>query len=299
MGLLKDNEWHQFKSAITLSLKSSHWSASFEDQPWFNADRNPGHNQEILVSIMPVQTQVFVSGLPYRDTVVLQLQLGQEWEQFQEWMTNEFPDSARRWSAAINGKAWEDNSWVPTRDQTIRVNMSRLGGGMVPKIGVWIKIGNRQPEYVQVMKKRQNCRADFKRKVDGELGHENWQAVIMKPKVLPASFRKKPDRREDDDFGIWFDNSKKLLEKDVVHVHVLDAETSSVVIDEPEEPPRSILVCMIRHEGSEIHDGEMPQGLRTLGEAIHDAAPPFNWVLTPAEKRMNNQVLNLLCGIVN
>jgi hypothetical protein len=228
--LSKGFEWHQFRTAITLGLKSSQWSASFEGQPWINADRKPWHNQEIFVSIMPVQTQVFVSGLPNRSAVSLQLQLGREWEQFQEWMRNEYPDPNWRWSAAVNGHAWEDNSWAPTHDQTIRVNMTLGGGAKVPKIGVWIKIGNRQAEYVQIIKKRQNCWADFKRKVDGELGHENWQAEIMKPKPQPASSRKKPDERlsenEEKNFGIWFDDSKKVLEKDLIVVHLLDGDTA-------------------------------------------------------------------------
>jgi hypothetical protein len=123
MGLLKNNEWDQFKKAITLALKSSDWTASFDGLLWSDNDRKPAHNQEIFVKLAPRYVQVFVSGIQNRSTTIIQLQLGREWEQLQNWMKNEFPDPEWRWSATVNGRTWEDNSWAPTRDQTIRANM--------------------------------------------------------------------------------------------------------------------------------------------------------------------------------
>jgi hypothetical protein len=44
-------------------------------------------------------------------------------EQIVEFVGNQ------RWTAAINGKPWKDDSWAPSRSQNIRVNIS-LGGGI-------------------------------------------------------------------------------------------------------------------------------------------------------------------------
>jgi hypothetical protein len=54
---------------------------------------------------------------------------------------------------------------------------------------------------------------------------------------------------------------------------------------------------MVRNPDSAIYDGSLPKSLLTLPEALNEAPEPFNWVLTPAERRMNDQILKTLFGI--
>jgi hypothetical protein len=73
---------------------------------------------------------------------IVHLHEGREWEHFNEWVKTHRP--LDRWAAFLNGHPWEDDTQAPTRDQTIRVNITGQGGGKTKdaKIKIWVKIGN-------------------------------------------------------------------------------------------------------------------------------------------------------------
>jgi hypothetical protein len=111
-------------------------------------------------------------------------------------MTARF-SSDMRWSAAINGKPWEDQSFAPTKDQTFKVNITLEGGGKkTNKAAVWMKLGNKKKEQVFLIWNTKECWDDFRRKVSGELEHDAWTAIIKSPDGPKEG---KP----------WFDNSTK------------------------------------------------------------------------------------------
>jgi hypothetical protein len=87
-----------------------------------------------------------------------------------------------RWTATIDGHPWEDNSLAPTRDQTIRVNVTGEGGGKKSnKVRVWIKLGNRAKEQVPLIWDIKHCWDDFRSKITGDLEHDTWRAKIKGP----------------------------------------------------------------------------------------------------------------------
>jgi hypothetical protein len=209
---------------------------------------------------------------------IVHLQVGREWTHFNEWMADHHPID--RWSATINGHIWEDDSFAPQKDQTIRVNVTGEGGGKKKnKINVWIKIGNTPKKLIPLIWNVQDCWDDFRSKVVGDLGHDAWSARISGPD------RKK--KGED-----WVDNTIRPNKNETVVVKAMDEEVSRVDLD----PPAPIPERMAAHPKYITLDPG-PRELVSLDEALAVAPPPPNWVLTEAERRINYEVLSTIYAI--
>jgi hypothetical protein len=149
LGLIRGNEWDNFRKCMNLVLKMWSWTAMLRGEPWTDNERKPLENDEIQVRLTrlraPIQgaVHVFVK-IGTANSQIVHLQVGNEWAQFCEWIEARFPADAR-WSAAINGRPWEDQSFATTKDRTIRVDVTLEGGGKkTNKVNVWVKLGNRK-----------------------------------------------------------------------------------------------------------------------------------------------------------
>jgi hypothetical protein len=253
-------------------------------EPWTDDERKPLENDVVQVILAHLRVsvqrtvQVFVK-IGTANSQIVPLQVGNEWARFCEWMEGRFPSDAR-WSAAISGRPWEDQSFAPTKDQTITVNITLEGGGKkTNKVAVWIELGNRAKEQVFLIWNIKECWDDFRSKVSGELEHDAWSARI-----------KSPDGRKK---GIpWFDNSIKPRKGELIEVMILDEEITHVDLDVSAPVPDRILV----HPKNNILDGR-PAELGFLSEAMENMTLPPNWVIREAEKATNRQVLLTLFAI--
>jgi hypothetical protein len=82
------------KNHLDLILKKWDWSATLRGMPWEDDERKPVENDEIQVTLRkpePPSVQVFVAVRMLKSRI-LHLQLGQEWEQFKDWMDHEYPN---------------------------------------------------------------------------------------------------------------------------------------------------------------------------------------------------------------
>jgi hypothetical protein len=232
LDLIKDKEWENFQRCMNLIMKNWTWTAFLKGEKWCNDDRKPKDHDEIQVTLAklrdPVQkaVQVFVK-TGSDSTQITHLQVGREWEHFKEWMA--IHHLIDRWSASFNGRAWEDDTRAPTRDQTIHVNITGQGGGRKSNLTeVWVKIGNTPKKRVSLIWKMEDCWNDFRTKVNEELGHDAWSAKI----------KRKTGK------GIkWFDNSIKPSKEDTIVVKVLDEEVSQIDVG----PPAPIPERMVTH----------------------------------------------------
>jgi hypothetical protein len=268
---------------MDLILKKWVWNASLRGTPWIDDERKPNEGDTIQVNLWRLRTpvqqtvQVFVK-VGTGSSQIVHLEIGNEWARFVEWMTDRYP--VDRWSATIDGDPWEDQTLTPTRDQTIRVNVTGEGAGKKSnKVKVWIKLGNAANVQTSLIWDIKHCWDDFRSKVKGELEHDAWRAKIKAPG--------KPDA------GIWwFDNSIKPDKDDVVEVHIFD----ELITHQDEEVDAPIPARMQAHPKDKELDG-CPTELKPLDEAMAGAPYPLNWVLAEAEKRMNRQILLTLQAI--
>jgi hypothetical protein len=175
LGLIRGKEWENFKQCMDLIFKGCCWSAFLRGQLWMNDDRKPLGHDGIQIRLAklrePVQkaVQVFVK-VGTGSSQIVHLQAGREWEHFKEWMAVHHPID--RWADTVNGHVWEDDSFAPSRDQTIRVNVTGEGGGKKTKSNVWIKIGNTPKNLVELIWNIKDCWDDFRSKVVGDFGHD-------------------------------------------------------------------------------------------------------------------------------
>jgi hypothetical protein len=145
---------------MNLVLKGWKWTAILRNQPWTNDDRKPCENDEIQIRLAKcgdtLQTvQVFVK-VGSESSRILHLHVGMEWEHFNEWMT--VHRQVDRWAATVNGHRWEDDSFAPTKDQTIHFNITGQGGGKKKNtIRVWLKLGNTRKEQIPLTATKKDC----------------------------------------------------------------------------------------------------------------------------------------------
>jgi hypothetical protein len=282
LGLTRGKEWTNFRQCMDLILKKWVWTASLRGTPWIDDERKPNEGDTIQVNLWRQRTpvlqtvQVFVK-IGSGSSQIAHLEIGNEWNRSVEWMTDRYP--VDRWSATIDGHPWEDNSFAPTRDQTIRVNVTGEGGGKKSnKVKVWVKMGNAAKVQVPLIWDIKHCWEDFRSKITGELEHDAWRAKI-----------KGPGKSDD----LWlFDNSIKPDKNDVVEVYIMDEQ----ITHQDEEMNAPIPERMQAHPKNKELDG-CPAELKPLDEAMAGAPYPLNWVLTEAEKRMNRQILLTLQAI--
>jgi hypothetical protein len=277
-----ENEWEVFKHCMNSVMKNWVWTAFLRGKPWSNDERKPANGEEIQVQLwrvrVPVQkaVQVFVQ-VGSGKTQITHLAEGNELAHFNEWMHGRYPID--RWSASICGKRWEDQSFAPTRDQIIRVNVTGEGGGKkTGKFRVWIKLGNLPKKSVELLHNPKDCWRDFCGKVSGELEHDAWTAWIQTPEGDEPEIQ-------------WLDDSIRPEKQALIIVKIMNEEVSRIDLDEPPPvPPRSIKYPKGKKD-------PRPAELKSWEEIVPELDHPQGWVLTEAEKAINREVLCTLFGI--
>jgi hypothetical protein len=207
-------------------------------------------------------TQVFVT-LPGYPSRIVHLTVGDEWHHFCNWMLMEFEE--RKWSAYINGKLWEGNSWAPSRDQTIRINF-RTQGGKKDQRRVWIKFEDvEEMSRVWLPQKKKDCFAGLRNKFEEEFGRNHWVAML--------------------DGNPWIDDLRMPDEGNAIVIEVEPGFPGPGPDPTAPVPPRMI------HYGNPDAADPYSATLLSLDEVLSAAQPYPNWVLTHAEAKLNAQAL--------
>jgi hypothetical protein len=228
LTVVRNKEWVNFEKCMNLVLQGWHWKAILRGQPWENDDRKPCENDEIQILLEKCgpkleTVQVFVR-VGSGGSQIVHLHKGREWEHFKEWMAAKCP--LVRWSATVNGHTWEDNSFAPSRDQTIFVHVSGLAGGKNSnKLTVRIKIGDLPTKITHLIWNVQDCWDDLRSKINGELGHENWTAVVYGP------------RHQDGED--WADNSFRPDKMDEVRITIAPGAVAPAIPGAPSKAGQS------------------------------------------------------------
>jgi hypothetical protein len=81
LGLLRGQEWRQFKTCMDGLFREIGWSATFEGDPWFDQSRVPVDNQKIRIQFhldggREVETIQVFTVVPNQPTHVIDLQVG-------------------------------------------------------------------------------------------------------------------------------------------------------------------------------------------------------------------------------